>query len=91
MITSQQLEIYKTLWKQSSMAAQHAHDGWFHLLQSQKNLIDGMCKQGIPLQVASAQFGKFMETHQQQHSAALEHMEKMAAEYHEALKTFKAK
>lgn len=76
-----QVELAKVLWEQSRQTAILAHDAWGQVIKSQKSLMDSMRKHGVPFALASEQFEKMMEFHAEQYKAALEHMDKMSAEY----------
>ena len=81
MIDMAQVALAKTLWEQSKTAAKQAHDAWGLVIKSQKTLMDSMRGLGAPFALAADQFEKLMQFHSEQHTAALEYMDKMSAEY----------
>lgn len=76
-----QIELAKTLWEQSRTAALQSHEAWSLVMQSQKTLMDSMRGVGTPFALAADQFEKLMQFHAEQYKAALDHMDKMSAEY----------
>lgn len=81
MMEKAQLQIAKTLWEQSRIAALQAHEAWALVMKSQKSLMDSMRTAGMPFTMAADQFDKLMEFHSQQYKAALEYMDKMSSDY----------
>lgn len=76
-----QIELAKTLWEQSRMAAVQAYEARDLVFKSQKTLMDSMRSAGAPFARAAEQFDKLIQFHSEQHKAALEYMDKMTAEY----------
>lgn len=58
----------------------YADQSWRQVMQSQNDLIKSMCKLGMPFEHASDQFEKMMDFHKEQYEAAMQHVDKMAAE-----------
>ena len=81
MINQAQIDLAKLFWEQSRTSALLAHDAWGNVIKSQKTLMDSMRGLGMPFALASDQFAKMMEFHDQQYKAALEHMDQMSHEY----------
>ncbi|MGS1108206.1 hypothetical protein ACVCNH_18275 [Achromobacter anxifer] len=81
MIDKAQIELAKTFWEQSRTAALQSHEAWSLVMKSQKTLMDSMRGAGMPFSLAADQFERLMQFHAEQYKAALEHMDKMSAEY----------
>jgi hypothetical protein len=71
----------KMLWQQPRAAAQQAYDAWGLVIRSQKTMMDSMRGAGVPFALAADQFDKLIQFQSDQYKAALEYMDKMAAEY----------
>lgn len=85
MFDQAQNDLAKNLWEQSRAAARQAHDAWDMVMKSQKTLMDSMRSAGPAFALAADQYDKLMEFHSKQYKAALDHMDKMSAEYLQAL------
>jgi hypothetical protein len=85
MIDQAQVELAKTLWEQSKMAAVQAHQAWDMVMKSQKTMLDAMRNAGPPFALAADHFDKLMEFHSAQYNAAVEYMDRMSSEYQKLL------
>lgn len=81
MIDASQAQIAKNLWDQSRAAAVQAHESWALVMKSQKGMLDAMRGAGAPFAAAADQYDKLLDFQAQQYKAAMDFMDKLAAEY----------